>query len=166
MSGITDWKTMHDLVESMKNVNSYESAVKWQGSADAVFNPPSNKKKNNDPWLSPGQEDNNQASVNTSTDFYTVDPWAYGASLFLGLPGIIAAGAMAAQQGQPIDTNTTISGISEDTATKIFDTTVDKTTETTTTDMLSGLGSTVDLIVKFLPILLIVGLFTSIKKVF
>ena len=117
--------------------------------------------KNNDPWIPAGQED--QVSV-TVTPPETIRPPNILEMLFppLGLVDIaLKGGNLPTQQYMP---STTITGTEE----QIQNLTPSIITETTpsTTDPLSGLGSTVDLIVKFLPILLVVGLFTSIKKVF
>lgn len=157
------YNELKKIYDQMSSVSNYDEALAANNAALGIFNQPKSNK--NDPWI-PAPTNNNNVSV-------TIDPpptvRAPNILEFLFPPLALLNIGLAGGGLPTADTlpDVTIEG-TPDAVTEILDSNPIVTYQTppATADPLSGLGSTVDLIVKFLPIILVVGLFTSIKKVF
>lgn len=153
--------SIQDLInEQWAIVRSHTSSEAGQNVVDQIVRGHHNN--SNDPWIPAGQED--QVSVTVTPPETTRAPNILE-MLFppLGLIDIaLEGGSLPTAQTMP---SMTLTG-TEQQVQNLIPSVITETTPPAAADPLSGLGSIVDLTVKFLPIILVVGLFTSIKKVF
>lgn len=152
--------SIQDLInDQWAIVRSHTTSEEGKNVVDQIVRGHNNN--SNDPWIPAGQED--KVSVTVTPPETTRAPNILE-MLFppLGLIDIaLEGGSLPTDQTMP---SMTLTG-TEQQIQNLIPSVITETTPSVA-DPLSGLGSTIDLIVKFLPILLVVGLFTSIKKVF
>lgn len=160
MDGIQSYNEFKAAYDQMKNVSNYEEAVAANNAAIGIYKPPRSNK--NDPWIPAGQEDQVSVTVTPQPEYGM--EWTDWASLIFPPALLWKATDPTPVGGDPMPF-TTVTGAPGALGEFLKENPIIQTTPPVA-DPLSGLGSTVDLIVKFLPIILVVGLFTSIKKVF
>ena len=108
------------------------------------------------------------ATYQQETDLHQIDPWLYGAGMMFGLPGMIGSWLYGMQQGAPEQQTTSITGLTPEQAYMLGQQPVTPAAPAApgAGGWMDQIGTVADIGLKIAPLILIIGLIGSIKKIF
>ncbi len=151
------------VYNALKGVNDFASAKAAQDIALSTYPKKTTGNKNkNDPWIPAGQEDKVSVTVTPQPEYGM--EWTDWLSLIFPPALLWKATDPTPMGGDPMPV-TTVTG-SPDALSNFLEQSPIIQTTPAAADPLSGIGGILDLTIKILPLILVVGVFSSIKKVF